>query len=224
MALIFSGHQNFSTFDKSIMGICCIKCNIAGCYVQNRRMSDTINNLDFVFKLIENYDQRRASVSARSSIVLSASAILLAIVSLVVGQLNTADYDFFVKNALKISAISTVICLLVSIILATNGIGNTWFLANKKFTVDSDQGEIPISRLIFYPRGTMKYCSDFHGFNKYLENTEKTEFLKEAKGQLFIVMNEYHSRYQKMRWAIRFMTFATIPLVFLVLMLLLQPK
>lgn len=166
--------------------------------------------LDLVRWLIDNYDQRKASVAGRAAILLSADALLLAATTFLIDKLRTMVNQLSLPEQLMliISVALSLILLVLSIAVATNGMANIWKTHAKKFGA-----EIP-KRLYFYPRQTFDEYTTFSAFLNSFQNINEQQLTENALGHLWVITGEYKERYQNLRRATRFLLLAIFPLVF----------
>lgn len=101
--------------------------------------------------LIDNYDERKASLSSRLAILLSADAVLLAATTFLIDSItlkieNGSRFDSLLQIAGGVSVFIAIAFQIISIVVATSGMTNVWK------THRSRLADEPVSRLIFYPR------------------------------------------------------------------------
>jgi hypothetical protein len=173
----------------------------------------TINDkerFDFVRWLIDSYDERKASVAGRATILLNADALLLAATTFLIDKLRamTGQLSLTEQLILIISIALSLIFLVLSIAVATNGMANIWKTSTQKFGTEAPQ------RLYFYPRQTFNTFKTFSSFlNSFQEISEK-QLTEYALAHLWVITREYKERYQNLRRATHFLVFAIFPLVF----------
>lgn len=172
-------------------------------------MSDK-ERLDLARWLIDNYDQRKASVAGRAAILLNADALLLAATTFLIDKLRAManQLSLLEQLMLLISVALSLILLVLSIAVATNGMANIWKTHEKKLGTEAPQ------RLYFYPRQTFITYKAFSAFLNSFQNITEQQLIENALGHLWVITGEYKERYQNLRLATRFFLLAIFPLVF----------
>jgi len=184
--------------------------------------------LELVRWLIDNYDERKASVASRAAILLSADTLLLAAVTFMAERLWSssgprAQGEWFLLGFGSIFLVAGMILLFSSIAVGTSGMANVWRTHRQNRLTGST------SRLYFYPRQTFETFSGMGGFDEYvrafrgeidLPSGEVLDLEREALGQLWVITAEYQSRYRKLRSAIRLFVYGIIPIMLLLVVLL----
>jgi hypothetical protein len=176
--------------------------------------------LELVRWLIDSYDQRKASVAGRAAILLSADALLIAATTLLIERIWSQDFGYSTaeRSGLAAGAGLTLILLVISAAVATNGMANVWRTHWGRF------GGNPPSRLFFYPRQTFKRFdaargSGFEEFSQVLWTISEKDFAAEAMG-LWVITGEYRERYRTLRQATRLFVAGIVPLVVAVVFVL----
>jgi hypothetical protein len=178
--------------------------------------------LELVRWLVDSYDQRKASLASRLSILLSADSLLLAATAFLVDMLwsdgTAAGVGDKVLQIVGSALIFTSLGLLLwSIFRATSGVANIWR------THQQASGTNQISRLVFYPRQTFaEFGVGKMGFDRFVDAfQQKTtapggaplDIEREALGHLWVIIDEYRVRYGTLREATRFFVYSIIPIV-----------
>ncbi len=162
--------------------------------------------LDLILRLLDRSDERRASVTSRAGVVLSAAAILGTAISVLLGFSLSCDRLPLDIPELVVAGLLAVALLLalVTICFAATAVLNVWHTTRRML---HDFGEGP-SRLFFHPRETLERFSCPDCFRTYLENTPAAELRKYAANHLWVMVREQHGRYQTLRTAARLLTSA----------------
>lgn len=161
--------------------------------------------------MITTLDARRASLESRSATVLSADALLFAGVMILIDNMDgISSLTVFLKILFIICVVAVFVLLAFSLASATIAIANVNNTSRKMF------GDNCPSRLFFYPRETFE---SFKNFDRYAEGFYKTtdrEFINYMLGELWVLSQEYHRRYQNLRWSIRLLIYSITPFIVLI--------
>lgn len=159
--------------------------------------------------LITTLDNRRASLESRAAMVLSITALLFGglifLMDTTFSQIQ--ELELVEKGLFIVSFGASFLFLIISITTSTAAI------ANIRRTSRQTYGKDMPKRLFFYPRETFDACKDFADFQEEFAATGKAQMTTYMLGELWILLKEYHSRYQRFRLAIRFLLIAVIPLL-----------
>jgi hypothetical protein len=173
-------------------------------------------SLDLVRWLIENYDERKASVAGRAAILLNADALLLAATTFLIDKLlsKTGQFNSSEKLVLLTCIALALLLLIASIAVATNGMANIWKASKEKFGA-----EVP-KRVYYYPRQTFEEFRTLSDFADSFQIIDQRKLMEYSLGHLWVITTEYRDRYKYLRWSTRFLVLAIFPLVFSVAMVL----
>lgn len=160
---------------------------------------------------ITTMDNRRSSLEARSATVLSADALLFAgVLFLAQGINGFLELETWIRVILGIDLIAVVLFLAVSIANATSAIANVSRSSKTMYGMNTP------ARLFFYPRETFEKFQNFDAYSKGYINMTDANFVQNMLGELWVISREYHLRYQKLRWAIRFLLYSIVPFLLLI--------
>lgn len=175
-----------------------------------------MNKLELVFWHLNRYDTIRASIANRSAIVISADALLLAGTTFLLDKalLGVGQRNLLEQVIITCSIVTTLGLLCLSITYATIGIANVWKQSRNLYGT-----EIPL-RLFFGANDTVKEFTKYQAFSESFRNLDEDQILTHALGELYTLIQQQFDRYQKLRWAIRFLFFSIIFFTFSVLVLL----
>ncbi len=172
--------------------------------------------LDRLCWFVERYDDRRASVSNRAAIVLSADALLIAGVTFIMDKARpeVTQYSHLERVVLLVCFGTSILLLICSITLAIAGLANVWRTSKQMFG-----SEMP-ERIFFYPRQTFEACKNYSEFDEHFRTSSEEEMTRYALGHMWVTMCEYHSRYQNLRRASRLLMLSIIPFTISILVFL----
>lgn len=151
--------------------------------------------------MLGRYDNWRASIASRCSIVLSADAILLAGQSFLID--NILDHDIKLDSSLVIILSSAIIVSMIltvlSLLYSTVGIANVFKTSRQMMSSKSPD------RYLFHPSDVLRNVDNFEDFyNQYsAANTEEIE--KAVWSEIWSLISMHHMRYQRLRKAIKFL-------------------
>lgn len=167
--------------------------------------------IDRLTWFITTLDNRRSSLEARSATVLSADALLFAgVLFLAQGINGFLELKIWARIILGVDLIAVVILLAISIANATSAIANVSKSSKTMYGMNT-----PV-RLFFYPRETFEKYQNFDAYSKGFVNMPDADFVQNLLGELWVISREYHMRYQKLRWAIRFLLYSIVPFLLLI--------
>ena len=163
-------------------------------------------------------DDRRKSLYDRSSVILSADAILAAAASVLLGftpsLFTDADGVFDlggIGTAYVVCFVVTAVLILFSIANAITGLGNA-FRRRKKLWKDleyPDKPELPDS-FPFYPPGIDELSDTYEAYRTKFVSilTNDTQLVENAAVQFRVTCKEFKNRYRSFRWSVGFLLFS----------------
>jgi hypothetical protein len=176
-------------------------------------MAEPEKKFEIIRWLIERNDDRRSGIANRAAISLSADAVVLTGIALLLDK-TLSNLSLFVpiERIILASAIgATLVLLAFSVYFSTMAIANVW-KTNRAILKNE-----PFSREFFYQRETLEKSSSFQVFKKRFDET-KIETIKDyALGELWSVVNTTYKRYQTLRLSIRFTVLSLVTLFFALL-------
>ncbi len=162
--------------------------------------------IELIRWLIDSYDQRKASVANRATILLSADALVLTATTILIDnlKLSAGKYNSLEQLFLVAGCAIALLLLLASMAVATSGMANIWR------THRQHNFKAP-SRLYFYPRETFEQLVNFNTFADSIKNISEEEFETVALGHLWTITKEYGDRYVRLRLATRLLCIGIFP-------------
>jgi len=171
---------------------------------------DDQERLKLMLELLKRSDERRGSITQRSSFVLSAAAILVAGVSLFLDK----PLQCIAKLDRPIATSTFVVGIAVSLLLLLACIAcSLTAIANIGRTSKEMLGTKNPSRLIFYPRQTIERFKKFDHFSRFMHDAQPSEITANAIGHLWVMILEQFARYQRLRRAARLLLAAGVPFI-----------
>ena len=165
--------------------------------------------LELIRWYINLFDSRRASLESRAGITVSISSLLFGgFLFLIERTLDDISYYHLFARALLLISVALVVVLLAgAIVSATFAIANIWKTSKRMFRTDMPE------RLFFYPRATFERFPNFSLYREGFQSMKSDDLKTYMLGELWVLSNEYHNRYQNLRRSIRLLSFAIIPAI-----------
>lgn len=166
--------------------------------------------------LINRLDTWRNSISTRSALVISASAILIA--TYVILLQKVLDLNSFILSKIALGSIFiSILLVVISIYYATTSIANIW-----KPSKDIFNFKLP-NRLLFHPSDITKDISEYFELkNKHIKMTQNDyEDAFWAEITSLVYMHDY--RYKCLKKSIYYLVFS-LPIFLLAIILFLYCK
>ncbi len=180
----------------------------------NTRILDNMTS-ESVRWMLSRYDNWRASIATRCSIVLSADALLLAGETFLANSI--LDEMFNIPIWLRIVIIFLIIIsmtlLILSLYFSTIGIANVF-----KSSRDSIAKDTP-NRLLFHPSDVVTTSEDFESFIQKYTNLNQEEINRALWSELWSLVNMHHKRYQQLRKSIKLIVLS-IPIYLMAIVLI----
>ena len=156
--------------------------------------------------LFNRYDNWRASIASRCSIVLSADALLLAGESFLLDKLFSVGPKFSIEVKIFI-----VVCIFISLSLiiyslinATIGIANVFKSSRQSIAKDTP------NRLLFHPSDAVISSKSYNDFLMKYSNLSVEDINNAIWSEIWTLVNLHNQRYQNLRKGIKFLV-ASIP-------------
>jgi hypothetical protein len=168
------------------------------------------DQLTLIRWLIERSDGLRESTANRAATVVSACALLIA------GNTFFLDKVLSVNNELDqtskfilIASISlSVLLLILSILFATTAFAFAWKTTRKAVKAQFS-GYYPY----FKARDTVEKFTEVESYLDEFKRTNKEQMIEYGLGELFLVQEAQHKRYQALRAALRYLLLSVAPLI-----------
>ncbi len=166
--------------------------------------------------MLSRYDSWRASIATRCSIVLSATALLLAGETFLLENIMSKEIAIQegLFNVLVGAIALSTILLTLSLFYSTTGIANV-FKSSREGTAKGTP-----NRLLFHPSDIINTSGSFEEFVQEYSIKSREEFDKALWSEIWSLVNMHHIRYQKLRKAIKYLVIS-IPIYLLAVVLIL---
>jgi hypothetical protein len=163
--------------------------------------------LELVRWLITTIDDSRASLESRAGTVVGVITLLFGgFIFLMEQTLSDIGQCSLIEQVVLCGSIFVTIALLApSIISAAFAIANVRTTSRRMFGADMPD------RLFLYPRMTFETFGDFKSYSEGFTSTSKEQMMEYMLGELWVLIHEYHNRYQHLRRALRLLCLSLIP-------------
>jgi hypothetical protein len=166
--------------------------------------------------LLNRYDNWRASIATRCSIVLSADAILLAgetiLLENILNKKLTISHELLIILGLLI--IVSMLLLILSLFYSTIGIANVFKSSRRSFAKATP------NRLLFHPSDVVGASKNFEEFYSKFSNITQNEVNLALWSEIWSLVFMHNQRYQRLKRAISFLVFS-LPIYMIVIVLIL---